>query len=207
MRIVCVSDTHERHKRVKLPEGDVLIHAGDWTARGNAHRLAAAGRWFASQPFAHRIAIAGNHDISLQYNPGLGLSCFSGSIYLSEGSAQVEGLHVFGTPWSPAFNGWAFGAELGQECRKHWDRIPRDVDVLVVHGAPHGYGDCCKDGRQVGCPDLTRTIEEICPKLVVCGHIHEDYGIHEMPCGTVVVNASVLDEAYALTNSPIVIDL
>jgi len=31
MRIVCIADTHEKHKQVKLPEGDILIHAGDFT--------------------------------------------------------------------------------------------------------------------------------------------------------------------------------
>ena len=31
MRVVCISDTHEKHKQVKLPKGDVLIHAGDFT--------------------------------------------------------------------------------------------------------------------------------------------------------------------------------
>ena len=77
----------------------------------------------------------------------------------------------------------------------------------MVHGSSHGYGDRCKDGREVGCPDLTRTIEEICPKLLVCGYIYEGYGVYEMPCGTVVVNASLLNEEYVLTNAPIVIDL
>lgn len=208
MRIVCISDTHEKHNRVKLPEGDVLIHAGDWTSKGNKHRLQAAGRWFAGQAsYSCRIAIAGNHDISLQYDPGFGIRCFADSVYLAEGSVDVQGLKVFGTPWSTEFNGWAFGAKLGEECRKHWARIPRDTDILVVHGGPFGYGDRCLDGRRVGCPDLTRTIEEICPKLVVCGHIHEDYGVYTMACGTTVVNASLMDSFYSLVNSPIVIDL
>jgi predicted phosphodiesterase len=31
MKIVCISDTHEKHKQLNLPKGDVLIHAGDFT--------------------------------------------------------------------------------------------------------------------------------------------------------------------------------
>ena len=31
MRIVCISDTHEFHDELVLPQGDLLIHAGDFT--------------------------------------------------------------------------------------------------------------------------------------------------------------------------------
>ena len=36
MRIVCISDTHSLHDRMRhpLPKGDVLIHAGDISNRG-----------------------------------------------------------------------------------------------------------------------------------------------------------------------------
>ena len=40
MRIVCISDTHGRHKKLKnIPDGDVLIHAGDITPRGEIEHL------------------------------------------------------------------------------------------------------------------------------------------------------------------------
>lgn len=35
MRIICIADTHEKHKQVKLPQGDILIHAGDFTWVGD----------------------------------------------------------------------------------------------------------------------------------------------------------------------------
>ena len=31
VRIVCISDTHELHRELSLPDGDLLIHAGDIT--------------------------------------------------------------------------------------------------------------------------------------------------------------------------------
>jgi len=34
MKIVCVSDTHGFHNALKLPQGDMIIHAGDITKRG-----------------------------------------------------------------------------------------------------------------------------------------------------------------------------
>ena len=32
MRIVCIADTHELHRELAVPPGDLLIHAGDITA-------------------------------------------------------------------------------------------------------------------------------------------------------------------------------
>ncbi|CAJ1445439.1 unnamed protein product, partial [Effrenium voratum] len=34
LRLVVVSDTHNFHHKLKLPDGDVLIHAGDFTQYG-----------------------------------------------------------------------------------------------------------------------------------------------------------------------------
>jgi len=34
VRFVCISDTHNDHKRIKVPDGDVLLHAGDFTKFG-----------------------------------------------------------------------------------------------------------------------------------------------------------------------------
>lgn len=31
MKIVCISDTHGRHWPLDIPDGDILIHAGDFT--------------------------------------------------------------------------------------------------------------------------------------------------------------------------------
>ena len=38
VRIICISDTHGQHAGLRLPEGDILIHAGDFMTYGNAPR-------------------------------------------------------------------------------------------------------------------------------------------------------------------------
>ncbi len=48
-----------------LPLGDILIHCGDMTNTGKASEIDDFVRWFASQPHAHKVMIAGNHDITL----------------------------------------------------------------------------------------------------------------------------------------------
>jgi predicted MPP superfamily phosphohydrolase len=63
IRVVCISDTHDA--RPPLPPGDILIHAGDLTARGTFDELQAQLRWLSAQPHAHKVVVAGNHDLIL----------------------------------------------------------------------------------------------------------------------------------------------
>ena len=36
LRIVCVSDTHGKHRKTVIPDGHVLLHASDLTEHGNS---------------------------------------------------------------------------------------------------------------------------------------------------------------------------
>jgi 3',5'-cyclic AMP phosphodiesterase CpdA len=49
MRLVCISDTHLCHRGLSLPDGDVLLHAGDATRRGISDEVNHFLEWFASQ--------------------------------------------------------------------------------------------------------------------------------------------------------------
>ena len=62
MKIVHISDTHGNHKQLTLPDGDVLIHSGDFSQYGINLETQAFLDWFASQPHRHKILIGGNHD-------------------------------------------------------------------------------------------------------------------------------------------------
>lgn len=71
MEIVCISDTHNRHRELTLRPGilgtgDVLIHSGDFTNLGTLAELRDFVDWFAAVPgFRHKVLVAGNHDICL----------------------------------------------------------------------------------------------------------------------------------------------
>lgn len=65
VRIVCISDTHGMHGRLKVPPGDVLVHAGDLTNTGEKEQVHALERWLTFLPFEEKIVIAGNHDVTL----------------------------------------------------------------------------------------------------------------------------------------------
>lgn len=58
-RFVCVSDTHNCGGAFKLPQGDVLIHAGDLTNQGSFAELQKAVKWLEELDFETKIVIAG----------------------------------------------------------------------------------------------------------------------------------------------------
>jgi hypothetical protein len=58
----------------------------------------------------------------------------------------VEGLKIYGSPFSPYFRDWAFNAtpldDGGDEFMdRKFSRIPDDTDIFIIHGPPMGYGD------------------------------------------------------------------
>jgi predicted phosphodiesterase len=62
MKVVFISDTHGKHRRLVLPAGDMIIHAGDVTFEGADHQAEDFLQWFSGLAYKHRIFIAGNHD-------------------------------------------------------------------------------------------------------------------------------------------------
>ncbi len=175
-RIVALADTHNRHARLEVPEGDVLIHAGDLTGRGSLPELEAVADWLRAQPHEYKIVIAGNHDFALQRNARAAKALFHGLTFLEDAEVTCAGLRIWGAPWQPWFHDWAFNLRRGHDIDAKWRLIPQGVDVLVTHGPPHGYGDVISSGDRVGCEDLTRHLDRVKPKLHFFGHIHEDRG-------------------------------
>jgi Icc-related predicted phosphoesterase len=65
--IVCISDTHGMMGPMmsRIPPGDILIHAGDFTNVGSLEDIQTFKTQFESLPHKHKIFIAGNHDNTL----------------------------------------------------------------------------------------------------------------------------------------------
>lgn len=209
MRIVCISDTHNGHNSLngKLPDGDILIHAGDSTSRGIMRDITSFGDWFAKQPHKNKVVIAGNHDFCFENeNKDLAQATIKNAHYLLDSGVEIGGLKIWGTPWQPWFFDWAFNIKLESDRKAKWDLIPSDTDILVVHGPPFGHGDLCASGDRPGCKALKEKILNSNIKLVVTGHIHEDYGEY-MLGNTKVVNASIMNLQYKPVNLPIVVEL
>src|SRR3954468_17523995 len=91
LRIVAISDTHEQHEQMRLPEGDVLICAGDISFNGRPHAIAGFNRWFAAQPHRFKILIAGNHDFLFEENNAVARSLLSEEIiYLEDSGCELD---------------------------------------------------------------------------------------------------------------------
>ena len=46
-------------------------------------------------------------------------------LYLQDQAAVVAGLKVWGSPWQPEFNAWAFNLPRGDALAERWALIPR----------------------------------------------------------------------------------
>src|SRR6266404_2477890 len=94
MRAIIISDTHEQHEKIVLPEGDLLIHCGDMTKQGSIGAVGKAITWMKAQPFAHKIAIAGNHDNAFQnanQNIARKMMQEAGITYLQDSWTEIDG--------------------------------------------------------------------------------------------------------------------
>lgn len=198
MRIVLISDTHGQHDGLILPEGDLLIHAGDFSAKGRLQEVKDFMHWFGRRPHPHKVLIAGNHDFMAEQDPVLFQSLIpEGVTYLNDSGTEIGGLKIWGSPIQPWFYDWAFNRQRGADIRKHWDLIPLDTDILITHGPPHGIQDKTDSGLLVGCEDLLARVKEVQPRLHVFGHIHEAHGQQKVG-ETTFVNATVLNLRYML---------
>lgn len=205
MRLVCLSDVHSRQAEVVVPDGDLLIVAGDLTKRGGRPEIEAFDRWLATLPHPHKVVIAGNHDFAFEIDPEA-RSWIRHATYLQDEEVTIGGLRIWGSPWTPRFFDWAFNLDRGEPLRRVYDRIPTGIDVLVTHGPPRGILDRAFRGEDVGCDDLRDAVERIRPRLHVFGHIHEAYGqvVRE---GTRFVNACSCTLSYVPSQPPIVVEL
>lgn len=210
MRIVLLSDSHEQNGKIAVPEGDVLVHAGDLSYQGDYYSIAEAAAWLRSLPHKHKVVIAGNHDWLFERKPGEARKLMEGLTYLENESTTIEGIKFWGSPITPRFYDWAFNVDRGPAIRKYWDAIPEDTDVLITHGPPRGILDqVTPTGDVLGCADLLEVVvNRVKPKVHVFGHIHGGYGEWGSPLkGIKFYNASVVDERYRLTNKPWVVEL
>lgn len=208
MKLVCISDTHSLHWDIPhIPDGDVLIHAGDSLGQGTLDNVEDFNNWLGNLPHRYKIVIAGNHDWAFQDEPEQARALLSNAIYLEDSGIEIEGVRFWGSPWTPTFMHWAFMLDRGQPLHDAWALIPDNTDVLITHGPPLGFGDAVlAGGGNVGCADLLERIAQLQLKALVFGHIHEGYGTYQRH-GTTLINASTCTEWYEPSNPAVVFEL
>jgi len=214
MKIVCISDTHTKHREVNLPKGDILLHAGDLSYFGDESSIFDFNQWLGELDFKHKVVIAGNHDRGFEDNPAKFEAMITNATYLNQSSVEVEGLKIWGEPRTPWFYNWAFNIHRDKMNDLVWSKVPKDTNILLTHGPPGSVLDITQETTHVGCEHQRRFIVDRYNdyknnpslKLIVCGHIHESRGTFDW--GPIkIVNASVVDRTYSVVNDPIVIEL
>lgn len=191
MKIMALADQHG--ELPQLPEEEFLllligdITGGNWSGS----RDGSEDKW---NSWLHRefrdwvgnrkvIATAGNHDTIFQKYP------FPDFIhFLKDDFIIVNDTVIYGTPWIKYFDGLAFNADE-KKLDQIYSQIPNKVDILMTHGPPFGFLDVV-ERMHVGSKMLLKHIERVNPKIVICGHIHQEYGRMIMPNGTVIYNVA-----------------
>ena len=187
MKIWHISDTHTYHGLLKVPKDiDMVIHSGDATnprdPYASEQEMLNFISWFGSLPIKHKVFVAGNHDLCIERNLIIKIDFMkNGIVYLENDYAEVEGLKIWGSPFTPTFGqGWAFNKKRSA-LHDIWKEIPDDVDIVVVHGPPKGILDLAY--HQLNCIEfcgdeaLRKRMYLLNPKLCLFGHIHNNEDI------------------------------
>eukprot|EP00742_Colponemidia_sp_Colp-10_P005689 GILJ01006080.1.p1 GENE.GILJ01006080.1~~GILJ01006080.1.p1 ORF type:complete len:239 (-),score=14.09 GILJ01006080.1:181-897(-) len=222
VRVVCLSDTHDHHDDLlsRVPMGDILIHAGDFSNFGDIEEVKRFNEFLRRLPHRHKVVVAGNHEISfdanvydslwqrfhkVKYDCQVVKSTLTECIYLEDELVELEGLRIYGSPWQPSRLPAAFTKPWG-ELKPIWDKIPCDLDILITHGPPANCLDEPVPARHVGCRHLLEAVQRVQPRYHIFGHIHQAYGT--MRTGnTTFINAAICNAGFELANAPIVIDI
>ena len=153
-------------------------------------------RWLGEQPFRHRVVCAGNHDKYFESDPGKARALLTNAHYLENSEITIEGIRLWGSPYTPEFFHWAFMYPRGTAATRYWDSIPEHLDVLITHGPPLGILDqTAPQTLHLGCAELLDAVWSKKPKVHLFGHIHGGAGELERD-GIRFVNAAYLNERY-----------
>ncbi|CAJ0939903.1 unnamed protein product, partial [Mesorhabditis belari] len=163
LKFVVISDTHCQMDQLmaKIPDGDVLVHCGDFTNSGGEEAVREFNEQLEKLPHRYKIVVPGNHDTDFDTR---------------EKYRYIEGIKIYGSPWIPLCGDATFYVPAGEEMQEKWAKIPEDLDILITHGPPLGYLDRSERGEHCGDADLLDAVQLKNPKYHLFGHIHERYG-------------------------------
>ena len=205
--IICLaSDLHGF--LCKIPKCEILLIGGDILPDLNVINQAKwleneFAIWLDNIPAKYIVGIFGNHCIIGQYAPHL-IPTDLKWIYLQDSAVEIEGIKIYGSPWSLPI--WGVFQANDEELEKKYAKMPDDIDILISHGPAYGIADrLLPTGEHVGSKSLLKRIEEIKPACMLSSHVHECRG-HYRHFDTIVINASIQGFRNTHQNPPIMID-
>jgi Icc-related predicted phosphoesterase len=206
MKILCLSDIHDQfgdYKPSELPDADIVLLAGDITDLGvrgemRSSRKCATGigsmgeaaAWLRQmgERYPGVFWIPGNHDIGVNSRT---FEDIPNILCVLDKTVRVGPFSLTGVSLTPCFAqpslklAWDYMTDDPGIDRAAFDLPP--VDIILSHGPPKGVLD---GPSGWGSPGLLRYVREHQPRLVVCGHIHEDGGEQAKMDETQIINAA-----------------
>jgi Icc-related predicted phosphoesterase len=187
---------------------DMIIHAGDFTYNGTLEEVTRFLKWYGKQDAKYKLLVCGNHEVWISQNESLlkDLCKNEGIQLLNNTHTVIEGLTIYGSPYSKKFGRWAYMADEA-DLGKMYDSILDNTDILITHGPAYDQLDWCPSGK-VGSTALADKINHLPNlKLHVTGHIHESRGTM-IRDGVLTVNASICGIPYTdIITNPITVDI
>lgn len=214
MLIRAYSDLHGFLPHVK--PCDAVLIAGDIcpiTGEYGDHEPKTQARWLKDVflpwsidvPADYVVMTPGNHDAIFEArNKGFHYEFARKVALVVDETVEIDsgGPRVFCQPWIPNLAMWPF-YKPGFQLEALAELIPGDADIWMFHGPPmrppndrRPYALDQVRHEHVGNRWVTDRIINDQPQLVVCGHIHEGFGLAEIG-DTPVANVAFVDEKYA----------
>jgi predicted phosphohydrolase len=105
MKLVLISDTHCHHQELSIPEGDVLVCAGDFCNYGREKEARSFLKWMDALPHRYKLLTAGNHDFPFQKEASRSelLRLAPSITYLQDSGTTINGINFWGSPYTPMF--------------------------------------------------------------------------------------------------------
>lgn len=188
MKLLAFSDLHtdlaQAERLVKMSrDADVVVGAGDFASQHERLGPTIAALAAIEAP---TVLVPGNNETEEALREVA--ADWPSAVVLHGEGAEVAGESFYGlgagvpeTPW-----GWSF--DLGEQAAEEMlAGCPRGA-LLVVHSPPKGHCDRDGAGQSLGSEAILAAIEASCPRLAVCGHIHDSWGERAMIGETEVAN-------------------
>jgi len=179
MKILAIADLHGSQYRlnivlenIKKYSPDLVIVCGDITQFGPGE----VATNFLNQIPVETLAISGNID-----TPEVDKAIEKSKAKNIDGKKiEKNGIDLIGIG----------GDHPSQQKISFIEKLVDEKSVIVSHVPPHGLQDTVFIGMHAGSKELREFVDKRKPRLVICGHIHEDPGYTKAK-NSIVVNCSM----------------
>lgn len=227
VKICAMSDLHGYLPPVE--PCDLVLICGDIVPLRIQGRTKDSYKWFSTEfkewamdlPCDKVIFIAGNHELTfpnhyndykqLFYNDSkVTYLCHEEYIYKGPDGKEHS---IFGTPYCQVFGNWAFMLP-DNKLKEKYSEIPENLDILLVHDQPYGYGDVLLQrdcpwatGEHIGNKPLAEAVLEKQPRYLFTAHLHSVDHNCVMINQTKRYNVSLKDENYQPVYEPLYLEI